>query len=38
MGQARPEQEDQDSWAAQEMLKANLGDTRLNRRVSKVLH
>jgi len=37
MGQARPEEEDQDSWAAQEMLKANLGDKRLNRRVAKVL-
>ena len=38
MSQGLPEEEDQDSWAAQEMLKANLGDKRLNRRVSKVLH
>ena len=38
MGQGHPEEEDQDSWAAQEMLKANLGDKRLNRRASKVLH
>lgn len=38
MGQVGPEEEDQDSWAAQEMLKANLGDKRLNRRVAKVLH
>ena len=38
MGQGLPEEEDQDSWAAQEMLKANLGDKRLNRRVSKLLH
>jgi hypothetical protein len=38
MGQGLPEEEDQDSWAAQEMLKANLGDKRLNRRASKILH
>jgi hypothetical protein len=38
MSQGLPEEEDQDSWAAQEMLRANLGDKRLNRRVSKVLH
>jgi len=28
---------DQESWAAQEMLTANLGDERLNRRAAKVL-
>ncbi|HSU81683.1 MAG TPA: IS4 family transposase [Thermoanaerobaculia bacterium] len=38
MGQVGAEEEDQDSWAAQEMLKANLGDKRLNRRVAKVLY
>jgi hypothetical protein len=36
MGMRLPE-EDQDSWTAQEMLTANLGDQRLNRRVAKVL-
>lgn len=38
MGKGLPEEEDQDSWTAQEMLKANLGDKRLNRRAAKVLH
>jgi Transposase Tn5 dimerisation domain/Transposase DNA-binding len=32
-----PEREDQDSWTAQEMLTANLGDERLNRRAAQLL-
>lgn len=32
-----PEEEDQDSWTAQEMLTANLGDERLNRRAAQLL-
>ena len=36
MGKGR-EEEDQDSWAAREMLNVNLGDKRLNRRAAKVL-
>lgn len=38
MVKSREEEEDQDSWAAQEMLKANLGDKRLNRWAVKVLY
>jgi hypothetical protein len=38
MDKSRGEEEDQDSWAAQEMLKVNLGDKRLERRAAKVLH
>lgn len=38
MGQDCPKEEDQESWTAQEMLKANLGDKRLNRRLAKLLH
>ena len=37
MGKGRPKEEDQDSWSAQEMLKVNLGDKRLNRRAAKLL-
>jgi hypothetical protein len=38
MDQGKAQEEDQDSWAAQEMLKINLGDKRLNRRAGKVLY
>lgn len=38
MGSPCPEEEDQDSWTAQEMLTANLGDERLNRRAAQLLH
>lgn len=38
MGQGWPKEEDLESWTAQEMLKANLGDKRLNRRLAKLLH